>query len=115
MSDLELFPQWRQAFAFFPEIEVGSLFATVQPRGSLAKVGNRVALQLLMQQLSDDGSQLLDRQTWRRLFPPATSLASGTTWRSTPMSDDGANPPTYGPGTAPSPFLPWPAADIPQC
>jgi len=38
------------------------LLATVKPGGSLAEMGEGVALQFLMQQLPDEVSQLLDRQ-----------------------------------------------------
>ena len=83
MSGLELFPQRRQAFAFFPVVEAGPLLAAVEARGSIAEMGQGVRLQFLMQQLPDDVTHLLDGETRRRLFPPAVSPASGTNWRST--------------------------------
>jgi len=55
-SGTELFPQWRQAFAFLPGVEVGDLFTTVESRRTTAKVSKRVGLQFLMQQLPQDGS-----------------------------------------------------------
>ena len=78
MSGFELFLQRWQAFVFFPMIEAGGLFATVESRCLIAKMGQRVGLKFLMQQLSDDVTYLLNRETRRHLFPPAASLASKT-------------------------------------
>ena len=40
-------------------IEAGGLFATVESRCSIAKMGQRVGLEFLMQQLPDDVTYLL--------------------------------------------------------
>jgi hypothetical protein len=40
-----------------------------------------VRLQFLVQQLSDDPSQLLHGETRDCFFPPAVSLVSGTMWQ----------------------------------
>ena len=44
MSGVKLFPQWRQAVAFFPVIEPSGFLATVEPRSAFAQVTQRVAL-----------------------------------------------------------------------
>ena len=59
-------------------IEAGSLFAAVEPRCLIAKMTQRVGLKFVMQQLSDDVTYLLNRETRGCLFPPAASLASET-------------------------------------
>ena len=81
MSVFELFLQRWQAFMFFPMIEAGGLFATVESRCLIAKMTQRIGLKFLMQQLSDDVTYLLNRETRGRFFPPAVSLALGTMWQ----------------------------------
>ena len=81
MSGLELFLPWCQAVAFFPVEEAGFFLATIESGGSLAEMLQGVRLQLLMQQLSDDPSHLLNRETRGGFFFPADSLASGTMWQ----------------------------------
>jgi len=78
MLGFELFLQRWQAFVFFPVIEVRGLFSTVESRGMVAQVTQCVGLKFLMQQLSDDVTYLLNRETRGGLFPPAVSLASKT-------------------------------------
>lgn len=82
MSGLELFLQRCQTFAFFPVIEAGGLFAAVESGRPIAQMCQGLGLKLLMQQLSDDVAHFLEGETRCRFFPPAASLASGTTWRS---------------------------------
>ena len=78
MSGFELFLQRWQAFACFPMIEVRGLLSAIESRGMVAQVTQRVGLKFLMQQLSDDVTYLLNRETWGYLFPPAVSLGSRT-------------------------------------
>jgi hypothetical protein len=78
MSGFELFLQRRQAFVFFPVIEVCGLFSTVESRCMIAEMAQRVGLKVLMQQLSDDVTYFLNREAWGRLFPPVASLALET-------------------------------------
>jgi hypothetical protein len=81
MSGLKLFLPWWQAVAFFPVEEAGLFLATIEPGGAIAKMLQRVRLQFLMQQLSDDPSHLLHGETRGCFFPPAASRASGTMWQ----------------------------------
>ena len=83
MSGFKLFLQGWQAFAFFPMIEVRGLLSAIESRGMVTQVVQRVGLKFLMQQLSDDVTYLLDRETRGDLFPPAASLASRTKLLST--------------------------------
>ncbi len=78
MSVFELFLQRWQAFVFFPVIEAGKLFPTVKSRHMIAEMTQCVGLKFLMQQLSDDVTYFLNRETWGSLFPPGVSLASRT-------------------------------------
>jgi len=83
MSGFDLFLQWWQAFAFFPVIEASGLFAAVEPGCVAAQMSKGIGLQLFMQQLSNNLSYFLRRETGRVLFPPGASLASGTRLQST--------------------------------
>ena len=78
MSGFELLLQWWQTFVFLPVVETGGLFPAIESRRLIAKMTQRVGLKFLMQQLSDDVTYLLNRETRRHLFPPAASLASRT-------------------------------------
>ena len=59
---------------FFPMIEACGLFATIESRCLIAKMGQRVGLKFLMQQLCDDVTYLLNRETRGQLFPPSLFL-----------------------------------------
>ena len=63
-------------------VEAGDLFPTVESRCVIAKMTQRVGLKFLMQQLSDDVTYLLNRETRGCFFPPAASPASRTMSRS---------------------------------
>ena len=58
----------------YPEMRIEACPRLINDKG--------VGLEFLIQQLSNDLSHLLEEETRRRLFPPAVSLVSGTTWQS---------------------------------
>lgn len=50
-------------------IKTRGLFSTLESHGAVAQMTQRVALEFLMQQLSNAATHLLNRKTRGRLFP----------------------------------------------